>query len=504
MAEVNRRQFLNRTANAIAGLSLGAAGMPFVQCGSSATRFSKSKQRPNIVFFLSDDHAVPAISCYGSRIARTPNIDRIANTGLRFTNCFCTESICAPSRTAILTGKYGHITGGIGWEHYDRSHRTFPEYLQNAGYQTALMGKYHLGDEPLGFDTYNILPGQGRYYDPELISKDGKKVYSGYESDVITDLALAWLGEREPGRPFLLCLHDKATHMPWQPPDRYARLLENEDVLEPEFLFDDHEGRSDAVTHADLTMEGLMLWQEKIWGAPPSELGANEKRRWLYQQYIKHYIRTATAMDENIGRVLDYLGAHGLEKNTIVIYASDQGFFLGEHGWFDKRWMYEESLRLPFLIRYPGITEAGAVCDAMVMNIDFAPTLLNLAGMPIPADMQGRSLLPLLKGEDAPEWRKSLFYRHYTGEFGIPPQYGVRTERYKLIHFYGRTKLYRRDESEWPFVDVWELYDLQNDPHERKNLYESPQHQTIVLELKKELTRLRRELKEPDAEPLLF
>ncbi len=459
----------------------------------------RAPARPNIVFLLSDDHAAQAIGCYGGRLMKTPNIDRIAAAGMRFANCFCTESICAPSRATILTGKYGHVTGAMGWQPYDRRHRTFPEYLQAGGYQTALVGKYHLGNDPPGFDYFDIFPGQGRHRDPQTISKEGTRLHRGHSSDVITDLALAWLDKRDRERPFLLCLHDKATHMPWQAADRFQKLFESETIPEPPTLFDEFRGRADWLKLSICRVDGINRWQEKLWGAPPAGLTREQECRWLYQTYMKHYLRCAAGLDENIGRVLDYLDRHGLADNTIVVYSSDQGFFLGEHGWFDKRWMQEESLRMPLIVRYPRLVKPGTVADALVQNTDFAPTLLDLAGVAVPADMQGRSLRPILAGETPRDWRKAIYYRYYTEEYGIPPQLGIRTGRYKLIHYKGKVGIgfppkQAVKPARWQDVDAWELFDLRSDPDETVNLHEKPDRQATVTALKAELARLRKEL----------
>lgn len=456
-------------------------------------------KRPNIVFVLADDHASQAIGCYGGKLMKTPNLDRIASAGMRFDRCFCTESICAPSRATILTGKYGHVTGAMGWKPYDRKHRTFPEYLREAGYQTALVGKYHLGNNPPGFDYFEIFPGQGRHRDPQLISKEGTKLHRGHSSDVITDLALAWLERRDRGRPFLLCLHDKSTHMPWQPAERFAKLFENETLPEPPTLFDDYRGRADWLKLSICRVDGINRWQEKLWGAPPAGISREQECRWLYQTYMKHYLRCAAGLDENVGRVLDWLDRNQLAQDTVVVYSSDQGFFLGEHGWFDKRWMQEESLRMPLIIRYPRLVKPGAVASALVLNTDFAPTLLDLAGVAAPADMQGRSLRPILAGDTPRDWRKAIYYRYYTEEYGIPPQLGIRTERHKLIHYKGRVGIGfppkgATNPARWRDVDEWELFDLKNDPDEQTNLYNKPEAQSIVAQLKDKLTRLRKEL----------
>jgi arylsulfatase A-like enzyme len=462
--------------------------------------------RPNIVFFLSDDHATQAIGAYGGKLLPTPNIDRLARAGLRFDRAFCTESICAPSRAAFLTGKYGHITGAMGWEPYDRRHRTFPEYLQAAGYQTGLVGKYHLGTHPPGFDYHDILPGQGRYHDPQFLSGDSRRVEQGHVSDVVVRLALAWLERRDPVRPFLICINDKATHMPWQPAARFAPLLENATLPEPPTLHDTaRAGRTAATALSWLRVEELLRWQKAEWGEPPAGLSDRERRSWLYQQYLKRYLRCVAGLDENIGRVLDWLDRQGLAQDTIVIYASDQGFFLGEHGWFDKRWMMEEALRLPLIVRYPRLIPPGTVSDALVLNLDLAPTLLALAGLAAPADFQGRSLRPLFAGARPPDWRTAIYYRYYPSEYGVPPQYGVRTARHKLVHYLGPVRLDDGSPVGQPQptrqVDEWELFDLQADPAETTNLYPTPQGRKLLPVLQAELARLRRELREPAPAP---
>jgi arylsulfatase A-like enzyme len=459
-------------------------------------------KRPNIVFFLSDDHASQSIGCYGGKLMKTPNLDRIASAGMRLDRCFCTESICAPSRAAILTGKYGHITGAMGWKPYDPRHRTFLEYLRDAGYQTAFVGKYHLGENPPGLDYYDILPGQGRYHDPVFISAHGKHVERGHVSDVVANLALAWLEKCDAGRPFAICINDKATHMPWQPAKRFESLLANETLPEPVTLHDDRAGRASVAALSWLRIDELARWQKGDWGEPPAGLTLKKRRSWLYQEYMKHYLRCAAGLDENVGRVLDWLDHHQLAQDTIVIYSSDQGFFLGEHGWFDKRWMMEESLRMPLLVRYPRLIKPGSACDAMVLNVDFAPTLLDLAGVAVPADMQGRSLRPLLAGEPPADWRRSIYYRYYPSEYGIAPQSGVRTERHKLVHYAGAINTDDGSQTGSPKVsrqvDEWELFDLMSDPNEQTDLHNKPESQGTIAEMKKELDRLRRELNDQD------
>lgn len=433
---------------------------------------------PNVVCFLADDHAAQAIGCYGGRLMKTPNIDRLAAGGMRFDRCFCTESICGPSRAAILTGKYGHVSGAMGWRLYNRQHRTFPELLQAGGYQTALVGKYHQGVNPPGFDYYDIFPGQGQHINPQFVSKQGKRTLQGHSSDLIAKLGLDWLAQRDKTRPFLLCLHDKATHMPWLPAPRFESMFADAAIPEPATLFDDYAGRPTELKWSICRVDGLNRWQSRVWGDAPAGLSAGEQCRWQYQQYMKNYLRCAAGLDENIGRVLDYLDREQLAENTLVVYSSDQGFFLGEHGWFDKRWMLEESLRMPLVIRYPKLVKPASASDALTLNVDFAPTLVDLAGFSVPGDMQGRSLRPLLAGKRPADWRKSIYYRYYPSEYGIPPQLGVRTERYKLIHYSGPTGAQFGSTGVQPLrtqtVDQWELFDLAADPDERVNLYQRP------------------------------
>jgi arylsulfatase A-like enzyme len=456
-------------------------------------------RRPNIVFFLSDDHAYQTIGAYGSTLMPTPNLDRIAREGMRFDRAFCTESICGPSRAAILTGKYGHVTGAMGWLPYDHRHRNFAEYLRASGYQTALVGKYHQGDDPVGFDYYDILPGQGVYENPTFVSTKGQRVIPGHVSDVIGDLSLAWLEQRDPDRPFVICINDKAAHMSWTPAVRHRTMFDGRDIPEPASIGEDRSKRAEAVNLTWLKVDQLSRWQAKHWGEPPAGLTPEQRRSWLYQKMMKSYLGCVAGIDDNVGRVLDWLERNHLAEDTIVIYASDQGFILGEHGWFDKRWMIEESLRLPLLVRYPRLIKPGSVEKAMALNTDFAPTLLDLAGVPVPADMQGRSLRPVLAGHVPADWRHSIYYRYYATEFAMPPHYGVRTERYKLIHYQGPViaddgspvgdnKHIARE------IDEWELLDLQADPKETTNFYHDPKYQTVAADLHRELDRLAKEL----------
>ena len=359
--------------------------------------------RPNILFIMSDDHASHAMSCYNSRINQTPNLDRIANEGMRFDNCFCTNSICAPSRAVILTGTYNHINGVTTLAtHLDGRQLTFPKLFQQAGYQTAMIGKWHLGHggihDPTGFDYWNVLPGQGLYHNPEMIEMGEKKVYQGYVTDIITDLCLDWLKARDTNRPFMLMYHHKAPHRAWEPDEKHAHMYENEDIPEPETFWDDYSNRASAAEAAKMRVDRDMN-KNDLKGLPPEGLSPEEDKKWKYQRYIKDYLRCVASIDDNVGRMLDYLDAEGLTDNTIVIYTSDQGFFLGDHGWYDKRFMYEESLRMPFIIRYPKEIKPGSINTDMILNTDFAPTFLDYAGIDIPETFQGSSMRPLLNGE---------------------------------------------------------------------------------------------------------
>lgn len=438
--------------------------------------------RPNILFIMADDHAAHAISAYGSKVNRTPHIDRLAQGGMRFTNCFVTNSICTPSRAAILTGKYAHLNGVPVFNRFDSSQPHLAKYLQSAGYHTGIVGKWHLGSDPTGFDYWNILPGQGAYHNPVLIEMGQRKTHNGYVTDIITDLSIEFIKNRPPDKPFFLMCHHKAPHRPWQPDEKHAKQFENVQVAEPETFHDDYATRSSA---AEATMRiDRDLQPSDYKRTPPPNLSAEELKRWKYQRYMRDYLACVASVDDNVGRLLDYLDQSGLAQNTLVVYTSDQGFFLGDHNWFDKRFMYEESLRMPFLVRWPGHIKPGSVNDAMILNVDFAPTLLACAGLPVPSDMQGRSVLPLLRGQKPKDWRTSMYYRyyHYPQHHRVQPPYGVRTERYKLIYF---NKL-----------NEWELFDLQKDPRELRNVYSDPAYADVVKKLKEEMYRLKKELKD--------
>jgi len=466
---------------AIAALGLWPNPSAPMLCAAEAAKNSP----PNILYIMADDHAAHAIGAYGSRVNKTPNIDRLAKEGMRFTECFVTNSICTPSRACILTGKYSHINGVPVFNRFDGSQPTLAKHLQAAGYHTGMIGKWHLGSDPTGFDYWNILPGQGVYHNPTFIEMGQRKGHQGYVTDLITDFSMEFIKNRPAGRPFFLMCHHKAPHRNWQPDEKHARLFENADIPEPETFNDDYATRCDAAREATMRIDrDLQPFDYKK--TPPEGLSPAELKHWKYQRYMQDYLACVASVDDNVGRLLDFLDQNGLAENTIVIYTSDQGFFLGDHNWFDKRFMYEESLRMPFLIRWPGRIKPGTACDGMILNVDFAPTLLTAAGQIVPADMQGRSFLPLLAGQTPKDWRTSMYYRyyHYPQDHRVQPHYGVRTERYKLIYF---NKL-----------DQWELYDLQKDPHELQNVYNDPGRAETVKQLKAELYRLKKDLKDND------
>ena len=451
----------------------------------SLTAPLETKPRPNIVFIMTDDHAAHALSCYGSKINQTPRLDGLAQEGMRFTNCFVTNSICTPSRAAILTGKYAHINGVPVFNRFDGSQPTLAKYLQAAGYHTGMVGKWHLGSDPTGFDFWRILPGQGLYHDPVFLEAGKRNKYKGYCTDLITDFTLEFLDKRPKDKPFFVMCHHKAPHRPWQPDEKHRKKWENVDVPEPETLHDDHATRSAAANEATMTID-KHLTPVDLKQKPPEGLTGLALKKWQYQRYMRDYLACVDSVDDSVGRLLDYLKKHDLEKDTIVVYTSDQGFFLGDHNWYDKRFMYEESLRMPFLVRWPAAVKPGSVNDGMILNVDFAPTLLAAAGLDVPADMQGRSFVPLLKGERPADWRTSMYYRyyHYPQHHRVQPHYGVRTMTHKLIYF---NKL-----------DQWELFDLQKDPRELKNVYADGAYAETAKSLKAELYRLKKELKDDD------
>jgi len=559
---LDRRELLRMGAGAAAlGAMAPVLGLPLLEgCSPGA------QGPPNILFIFSDDHACQAIGAYGSRIARTPHIDRIALEGALFENSFCSNAICAPSRAVVLTGKFSHVNGKIDnrADPFDTSQPTFNKPLQAAGYQTAMIGKWHLRNDPEGFDYWTVLPGQGHYYNPEFrtpaafvsgaaagspaspgaggVGRSGAteanggregegspqpvptevitEQIQGYVTHIITERSLDWLRNgRDPSKPFLLMCQHKAPHRNWMPGPDHLTDYEDRDIPEPETLFDDYAGRASPASNQEMTLAHHLMpaydlkitppeprneedannwsWvydrltpeQKAAWEAAygprnrafvEADLQGDARVRYFYQRYIKDYLRCIDSVDESVGRILDYLDEAGLAENTLVIYSSDQGFFLGEHGWFDKRWMYEESLRMPFLARWPARIPPGTRVPEMIQNIDYAPTFLEAAGLAVPEDIQGESLVSLMEGRSGGTWRGSIYYHYY--EFPavhmVAKHYGVRTERYKLIHYYE--------------TDEWECFDLQTDPDELRSVYDDPAYAPVVAELKEELSRLRR------------
>jgi len=508
-------------------------------CESQKEQQEDKQQRPNIVFMMSDDHAYQAISAYNNKLINTPNIDRLANEGMLFTNASVTNSICAPSRAVILTGKHSHLNGKIDNRFpFDTSQVTFPQLFQDAGYQTAMFGKLHFGNNPKGFDQFKILPGQGRYYNPRFITKEeGNIELEGYTTDIITDMTIDWLNkEREKDKPFLLMYLHKAPHREWLPAERHYKEYINKTFPEPETLFDDYEGRGTAAKEAEMNLLEHMNWagDSKIYPEVMDELGIEDKSgwdkqaferevgimneeqraawdkvygpmneefkkkyptmsekdkmRWRYQRYMQDYLGCIAAVDENVGRLLDYLDENGLTENTLVIYTSDQGFYLGEHGWFDKRFIYDESFKTPLLVRWPGTIDPGSKSTVMVQNLDFAQTMLDAAGIPDLPGMQGKSLLPLFRGDESSWDRDAVYYHYYEypAVHMVKRHYGIVTEEYKLAHFYYD-------------IDEWELYDRKNDPNEMNNVYNDPEYADVVKKLKADLADLRKHYKDSAA-----
>ena len=515
---MNRRAFLYAIGTASVSLTS-------ISCIEHMTQ-KQPLQRPNILFIFSDDHAAQSIGAYGSKINKTPNIDRIAQEGIVLDRCYCCNSICAPSRAAVLTGKHSHANGLMtNGDRFDGSQMTFPKLLHGAGYQTALIGKWHLKTDPAGFDHWQILPGQGSYYNPDFIDVSGKKRYTGYATDVTTDLALDWLkNQRDQTKPFLLMCQHKAPHRTWAPGPKHLILYDDVTIPEPPTLFDDYTQRNSVLKDNEMEIGRHMMMdydlkvagsqekdvlgrafknpelrrmtpeQRKDWDAAydpknqafaQANLTGKDLVRWKYQRYIKDYLRCVASVDDNIGRMLDYLDQAGLAENTLVVYSSDQGFYLGEHGWYDKRWMYEESFRMPFVARWPAMIKPGRRSSKLAQNIDFGPTFLDVAGVAIPEEMQGESLVPLFEAKRFTKWRKSLYYHYYEkGEHHVPRHYGVRTDRYKLIHYYD--------------TDEWELFDLKQDPQEMKSVYSDAAYKTIRIKMHKELKRLQKYFNTPE------
>ena len=478
---------------------------------SQSRPVSGTARRPNIVFIFSDDHAYQAISAYGSRLNKTPNIDRIAKDGMRFDRCLVTNSICGPSRATILTGKYSHLNGFYNNTNsrFDGAQTTFPKLLRSAGYQTAIVGKWHLVTDPTGFDYWDILPGQGVYYNPPMIRNGERVRRDGYVTDLITDLSLDWLKKRDPSKPFMLMCQHKAPHREWSPNLKYLEPYDRT-YPEPDTLFDDYRGRGPAEAGQDMeirrtmtnldvkltTPGSLNAEQRKVWDAyygPRNEafrkanLQGDALIRWRYQRYMHDYLACIASVDESVGRVLAYLKENGLEKDTLVVYASDQGFYLGEHGWFDKRWIFEESLRTPLLARWPGVIRPGSVNRNLTSNLDFAQTFLEAAGVQPPGEMQGKSLVSLFSGGKPRDWRKSFYYHYYEypGPHDVAKHYGVVTDRYKLVRFYEPHQ-------------YTELFDRREDPRELRDVYRDPAYAEVRQDLESELVRLRAQYRVPD------
>ena len=464
-------------------------------CRASEPDLDRAR-RPNILFIMADDHTANAIGSFDSRLselAPTANIDRLAAEGMRLTNVFCTNSICVPSRASILTGLYSHENGVYGLsDQLDESRSTVAHWLKEAGYATAIVGKWHLKSEPQGFDHWEVLPGQGRYIDPVLLDATGRKQYSGHSTDVITDRALHWLDWRKRDQPFFLMCHFKATHEPWQYARRFADLFEGVEFPEPDSLFEDQAHRSAATRGRGYTMETLAARMQKGGHTPerfdPKGLDPGELRRAAYQHFVRAYMRCVAGIDENVGRLLDYLDRNALARDTVVIYTSDQGYFLGEHDYIDKRWMFEESLRMPTLVRFPAEVRAGSSADAVVLNTDFAALFLDYAGAEPRSDLQGTSFRPTLGGRTPGDWRRSMYYHYWTQEPLRPAHYGIRTRRFKLMCFYGNAR-----EGD-PAPEFWELYDLERDPRELHNVYAEPAYAGELRALESDLRELRREL----------
>ncbi len=504
-----------------------------ISCQTASKKSAGKKElpkRPNIVFMMSDDHAYQAISAYSNHLIETPNIDRIAKEGMKFTNACVSNSICGPSRATMLTGKHTHIHGKTDNVFpFDESQTTFPQLLQKAGYQTAMFGKLHFGNNPKGIDEFKILPGQGWYYNPDFYTNEGKITVEGYVTDIITDMTLDWLENRRTEEdPFILFYMHKAPHREWLPAPRHFKEYTKKTFVEPETLFDNYEGRGTAAKTAEMNLLKHMNWagdsklypemmaelgikdesgwdleafdrevgrmnaeQRAVWDATYKplmeefkkqypDMNDTELMKWRYQRYMQDYLGCIASVDENVGQVLDYLDENNLSENTIIVYTSDQGFYLGEHGWFDKRFVYDESFKTPLLVRWPGVVEAGTTNTEMVQNLDFAQTLLEAAGVEAPSDMQGESLIPLLTGNDEAWTRDAVYYHYYEypSIHMVKRHYAIITQEYKLAHFYYD-------------VDEWELYDRKKDVNEMNNVIDDPAYADVVVKLKKQLEELR-------------
>ncbi|NQU54134.1 MAG: sulfatase [Bacteroidetes bacterium] len=489
----------------------------------------KELKKPNIVFIMSDDHAFQAISAYNEKLIQTPNIDEIANQGIIYNKAFVTNSICAPSRAVILTGKFSHLNGVKGnSEVFDGSQQTLPKILQNNGYQTAIVGKWHLKSNPTGFDYWNVLPGQGDYYNPDFIKQGKDTIYKGYVTEIITDLSVNWLKNRNKNKPFFLMMHHKAPHRSWMPAIKNLGLFDEKEFPLPENFYDDYDGREALKTqmltvkdHMDIRMdfkvpcnecdtgsvnfwapgeywrrldrlspEECQVWEDSYKKEETEFFQVKDDEakydQWKFRRYMEDYLRCIASVDESVGQVLNFLKENGLDENTIVVYTSDQGFYLGEHRLFDKRFMYEEAMRTPLMIKYPKEIKKETHSDLLVQNLDISPTLLDMAQVEIPADMQGNSLRKTWN-KNPSEWRDAIYYHFYEKGWGVSRHYGIRTNRYKLIHFYDD-------------VDFWELYDLKEDPSEMNNVYDEVSNEKIIAQLKTKLAKLQLQYNDADFE----
>ena len=463
---------------------------------------SPSTQKPNILFIMSDDHAVNAIGCYNmrlSKIAQTPNIDKLASEGMRFSNCFTTNSICSPSRATILTGKYSHLNGVYCLNQNFEEQPTSATVLQAAGYQTGVFGKWHLLSRPIGFDDFKVLEEQGRYENPQFVEKGKDELveYQGWSEDIISSMTIDFIKNRKKEKPFFVMCQFKSAHDPWLSRPPFDTLYENVTIPEPQNICDQYNNRSEAARRTTLKLEKIDQRTFKH-----NRLDTNDiclQRKYIYQQYIKAYLRSASVMDDNIEKLMDFLKKEGLDKNTIVVYTSDQGHFLGEHGFFSKRLMYEESMQMPLIVRYPGKIEASSVCDNLVANIDFAPTLIDLAGVEVPGDMQGQSLKDALYGNSPSELRDGIYYRYWQHLLhrDVAAHYGVRTKDYKLIYYYGLAL----GQTDYPATPPeWELFDLKKDPEEMHNVYNDPAYDGVKAALKKKITELKKQYGDTDSQ----
>lgn len=478
-----------------------------------AIKKSKNK-KPNIIWIFTDDHSYQTIGAYGGRLQNlnpTPNLDKLAAEGMRFEKCYVENSICAPSRATLLTGKMSHKHGkysNVKKVVFDHDQQQFQKILQKNGYQTGMIGKIHIDGSMQGFDYWDVLLSQGEYVNPKFLSEKGVDQVEGYVTDIVTDKALGWLSDdRDTEKPFMLMVHQKAPHRPWVPKREHLKMYDDIEIPEPDNLFDDYSTRGIAAHDQEMSIANDLKWDYDLKLEPvikqryieigvddrfkerqekysATKLEGKELVKMKYQLYMKDYLSCIWSVDENIGRLMDYLKESGLDENTIVMYSSDQGFFMGEHGWFDKRFMYEESFRTPLIVKWPGTVKPRSVNTDLVQNIDFAETFLDIAGATIPDDMQGSSILPLLKGKTPKDWRESLYYHYYEypGAHHVRRHEGIANKRYKLIRFYG---------EDVPDGEEWELYDLKKDPSEMNNIYSQAESKILVSDLKEELAKLK-------------